>query len=168
MSYRKAWTVVAALLVCHSSAGAVELTKPLSANPDRVLELKLLYTLKGDGHEGIFFQYPQNPLFLDEGRYLLICDIKQLLLFDRQGRFVKNLQTTGEGPGEWGRTRAVFTDDSCVTVIGSMPGIYGMFDWTRFVPCVMYSVPGRMAAAGLITLWMSPVPKLDLWLAAMC
>lgn len=94
---------VAGLLLWLSTFGAaqqiVENPKnPASKNAGRVLPLKEVARIT-DEKGKFFFVQPFNVLTGRDGS-VYVQEYKQLLKFDPQGRFVKNLVKRGQGPGE--------------------------------------------------------------------
>lgn len=91
----------AAALFLHLKAEETHLTEPAAKGADRLITLKTLALIQaGDGNQ-FFLKNPSNPVWLQGGKFLAFTDQQQLLLFDQSGKFVRNLQKTGEGPGEW-------------------------------------------------------------------
>jgi hypothetical protein len=72
--------------------------KPPSANAGRVVPLKEVARIS-DEKGKFFFVQPFNVLMGHDGS-VYVQEMKQLLKFDAQGRFVKNLLKRGQGPGE--------------------------------------------------------------------
>jgi hypothetical protein len=72
--------------------------KPLSNNPDRVVELEEEFRVEDKG-EDFFFQYPLMPRIFPDSS-ILVRDSDQLLHFDKAGRFLRNYFKKGQGPGE--------------------------------------------------------------------
>ncbi len=52
-----------------------------------------------DSGDDYYFVWPHNLSFFKDDSFVL-RDKKQLLLFDNKGKFIRNLLTVGEGPGE--------------------------------------------------------------------
>jgi len=99
----------------------IDLGAPKEKIPDRVIPLKLLYALSGDSAIGYFFKNPSAPLFLSGDQSLLLSDQGQLLHFDQGGKFKKNLQKVGEGPGEWAETNGILASGAGVCVVCDSP-----------------------------------------------
>ena len=72
--------------------------KPPSAKAGRVVSLKEVARIT-DEKGKFFFVQPFNVLTGQDGS-VYVQEMKQLLKFDAQGRFVKNLVKGGQGPGE--------------------------------------------------------------------
>ena len=72
--------------------------KPPSINAGRVVALKEIVRITDDKGKFLFVQ-PFNVLTGHDGS-VYVQEMKQLLKFDAQGRFVKNLLKRGQGPGE--------------------------------------------------------------------
>jgi len=94
----------AAVLISLGAAGAspaqvVENPKsPPSPNAGRVVPLKEVARITDEKGKFLFVQ-PFNVLAGPDGS-VYVQEYKQLLKFDAQGRFVKNLLKRGQGPGE--------------------------------------------------------------------
>ena len=72
--------------------------KPASLNAGRVLALKEVVRITDDKGQFLFVQ-PFNVLTGHDGS-VYVQEYRQLLKFDAQGRFVKNMLKRGQGPGE--------------------------------------------------------------------
>lgn len=72
--------------------------KPPGVNAGRVVSLKEVARIT-DEKGKFFFVQPYNVLTGHDGS-VYVQEMKQLLKFDAQGRFVKNLVKRGQGPGE--------------------------------------------------------------------
>jgi hypothetical protein len=95
------WSVGLVLAVCLGFAGQkapVISVKPLAFAAGRILALQQVWRIS-DEAGGYYFKRPSNLAVTSKG-HLFIKDEKQLLHFDPDGRFVKNLYKEGQGPGE--------------------------------------------------------------------
>lgn len=72
--------------------------KPLNKNAGRIIRLEEVYTITDEGGE-FFFKYPGNFRVAPNGDFF-ISDVDQLLQFDKDGKFIRNLFKKGQGPGE--------------------------------------------------------------------
>jgi len=72
--------------------------KPLKTNSGRVIEAQEVLRIEDKMGE-YFFRMPHNIKIGQRGE-ILVQDNKQLLLFDKNGRFICNLFKEGQGPGE--------------------------------------------------------------------
>lgn len=85
------------------------------------IELKEVFRIVGeDGDERYFLKYPAN-LKVDGAGNVYVLDIDQLLVFDRQGKFLKNLMKKGQGPGELLRISNYLIQDNIVMVHDHSP-----------------------------------------------
>jgi WD40 repeat protein len=74
------------------------LEKPLAKNAGRVLELREIWRISDDSGQ-FFFKYPFQLQIAEDGS-IFVADEEELLRFNLDGKFVKNLYRKGEGPGE--------------------------------------------------------------------
>lgn len=72
--------------------------KPISENAGRTVRLEEAQKIEEAG-DAFYFQMPYN-LKIGPGGSIFVQDSGQLLLFDRDGRFVRNFFKKGQGPGE--------------------------------------------------------------------
>src|SRR4030066_326691 len=75
--------------------------KPKAANAGRILQLTDLWKITDDGGQ-FFFRHPHSLQVADDGS-IFVADADQLLKFSLEGKFQKNLNKKGQGPGEIGR-----------------------------------------------------------------
>ncbi len=73
-------------------------SKAVAKDAGRVLKLKEVWRIT-DEAGGFFFKYPSRFQIADDGS-IFIADSEQLLRFSPEGKFIKNLQQKGQGPGE--------------------------------------------------------------------
>lgn len=71
---------------------------PAAKDAGRVLKLIEVWKIT-DEAGGFFFKHPANFRIADDGS-IFIADSEQLLRFSSDGKFIKNLQQKGQGPGE--------------------------------------------------------------------
>jgi len=72
--------------------------KPKAENAGRMIAPREVLAIEDDG-TNFFFKYPYNLKTGPDGS-IFICDREQLLQFDKNGRFLRNLFKKGQGPGE--------------------------------------------------------------------
>jgi len=72
--------------------------KPLSKNSGRIVQLKEIHRIT-DKSGKYFFRRPSNFQVAPNG-HLFIQDNEQLLQFDSEGTYIRNLYKKGQGPGE--------------------------------------------------------------------
>ena len=101
--------------------------KPKAANAGRVVAPAEALSISDEGTSDFFFQLP-NALMNGPDGSLLLRDRDQVLHFDANGRFLRNLFKKGQGPGEmpWPGT-PVATETNVVIYAGS-PGKLVYFD----------------------------------------
>jgi len=94
------------LVACLVAAGALQAQqiienpdKPLSKNAGRVVVPKEVMAISDEGARDYYFKYPYDLQVAPDGS-IFVEDVDQLLWFDKNGRFVMNLQKKGQGPGE--------------------------------------------------------------------
>ena len=80
--------------------------KPLSKNASRVIKLQEVFRIKDESGNFYFKSIESygNLKVAPDGTFL-ISEENQLLKFSPQGKFVKNLLRTGQGPGEMSSSR---------------------------------------------------------------
>ncbi len=71
---------------------------PLAENPGRTLKLREIWRIT-DKEGSYYFKSPHNLQLGDDGS-IFIADKEQILRFDSNGNFHKNLYKKGQGPGE--------------------------------------------------------------------
>src|SRR5512138_3864465 len=93
--------------------------KPKAANAGRVITPQLVATISDEGTGDFYFSWPRELAAGPDGG-LLLTDDAQVLLFDANGKFVRNLFKKGQGPGEteWPGT-AFFIGTNIVVYSGS-------------------------------------------------
>jgi len=91
-----AWLIVLSGLRAQSIIENRE--KPLNKNAGRVVKLKEEWRLR-DNQVDFYFKNPTNLKVAGDG-HIFCLDENQLLEFDGDGRFQRNLFRSGQGPGE--------------------------------------------------------------------
>ncbi len=89
-------------------------------NKDVNINLKKITIVKDDS-EQYYFKYPSSPKINSIGK-ILITDKDQLLIFNKDGKFVKNIYKRGEGPGELLNILGVWPGKDHFVVFNSSPG----------------------------------------------
>jgi hypothetical protein len=94
--------LAAALILNSGSLLAQDLiensAKPADSHPGGILRVKEIFRIE-DGADEFFFKIPNNLKIAPNGD-IFVCDENQLLQFDEDGRFIRNLYRQGNGPGE--------------------------------------------------------------------
>ena len=73
--------------------------KPKAANAGRVIVPQEVLTISDEGTSEFFFNWPRGLRTAPDGAFLL-TDKDQVLQFDTNGMFLRNLFKKGQGPGE--------------------------------------------------------------------
>lgn len=73
--------------------------KPKAGNAGRVVTPQEVVTISDEGTSEFFFNWPRGLRTAPDGA-LLLTDKDQVLEFDANGKFVRNLFKKGQGPGE--------------------------------------------------------------------
>lgn len=110
------------------AADEIPLGEPTAQGADRTLSLQPLAQIEGGDPSAYFLKSPSHPIWLGGGKLLAFTDQAQLLIFDEKGKFQRNLQKSGEGPGEWQMTYSLSTDQDRLVVFAYMPGKCMFFD----------------------------------------
>jgi len=98
----KAFLLGTGMFLILISAGAAQVIenpdKPKSTNAGRVIVPKEILSIEDDGNR-FFFKNPRNIKIGPDGS-IFVTDTEQILQFDKDGRFLRNLFKKGQGPGE--------------------------------------------------------------------
>jgi len=97
-------TIVLIVLICNflisNENNIIENPEnPQAKNAGRQAKITEIFRIIDDGGE-FYFKSPSR-LGVAPDDSIFVTDDKQFLKFDKQGKFVANLQKTGEGPGEY-------------------------------------------------------------------
>lgn len=84
-----------------------------------VVDLKELLRVRDNGID-FYFKYPKAPVIDTKGS-LYVLDHKQLIKFDKTGKFVGNYYKEGLGPGEINKANKVFFQEGCVVLYNRLP-----------------------------------------------
>jgi hypothetical protein len=79
----------------------IEAKKPVSKKAGRLIQLQEEWQIT-DKELGFYFKNP-SKIKIAEDEHIFILDEKQFLEFSSDGRFMRNLFRSGEGPGEFNR-----------------------------------------------------------------
>ncbi len=106
--------------------------KPKAANAGRVIASQEVLAISDEGTGDFYFKWPRDLAIGPDGS-LLLTDADQVLQFDADGRFLRNLFKKGQGPGEMpnpgtavriGRRTAVFSRQPAKFVYFDGSGTY--------------------------------------------
>jgi hypothetical protein len=94
--------------------------RPKAANAGRIVVPEEVLTISDDGTRDYYFDVPHDLRIAADGS-LFLLDKRQILQFDRAGKFLHNLYNQGQGPGEMSYVRACLTTDKNVIVHTDSP-----------------------------------------------
>lgn len=100
--------------------------KPLSNNAGRIVQLKEALRIIDEGKE-YYFDYPRNIKIAPDGS-LFVQGKDQLLQFDQNGKFIRNLFKKGQGPGELNFMSDYSFHEENIIVHGIVPNKIIWFD----------------------------------------
>ena len=113
--------VVATVMLFGNPQQVIEnAAEPEAKNAGRVLELKEEFRIT-DEQGDFYFQNPENIKLAPDGS-LFLADEEQLLKFSSDGKFLKNLYRTGQGPGELERMHGYLFSVKEIIVFQHWPG----------------------------------------------
>lgn len=104
--------------VTYVANPAQPLTKQETVSPE------LLWKAGGDEAEEYFFGVISGITIDDDGTaYMLDRQLNEILVFSRDGEYLRSIGREGEGPGEFRRPGGIFmTTDGNIAVVQRMPG----------------------------------------------
>jgi len=105
--------------------GAVRVANPASpAEPATASTPTLLWRVGGEDDEDVIFGVLTSICADENGTlYLLDQQLNQVLVFSKDGEYLRSIGHEGEGPGEFRRPSGMFlTPDGNVAVLQTMPG----------------------------------------------
>jgi hypothetical protein len=116
--------LVLAFLSTAAAAQAVieNPAKPLSGNAGRLVTLKEEMRIEDTGG-GYYFKKPRTIRVSPRGDIFVQDEQAQALLFDPQGRFVRNLYKNGQGPGELTALVDIWVSSDRLFLLGYPPKI---------------------------------------------
>lgn len=104
--------------------------KPKAANAGRVVVPQEVLVISDEGTSDFYFNVPRQLKASPDGS-LFLLDGKQVLQFDKNGKFVRNLYKKGQGPGEMtSYVPACLTTDKNVIVLSDSPHRLLFFDYS--------------------------------------
>jgi hypothetical protein len=112
------------LIPVFASAAAQTLIEnpavPNAGNAGRVVAAREVLAILDEGRGDYFFQWPHNLHVAPDGS-LLVQDKDELLQFDKNGKFLRNLFKKGQGPGEMISVRTCLFDGKDIIVQAGTP-----------------------------------------------
>ncbi|MCJ7487492.1 MAG: 6-bladed beta-propeller [Candidatus Aminicenantes bacterium] len=103
--------------------------KPKAANAGRVVTPEEVVAISDEGTSDYYFKRPRGLTTAPDGS-LLFQDEKQVLQFDKDGNFQRNLFKKGQGPGEMEYVGACLATDRNLIVQTSTPNKFLFFDYS--------------------------------------
>ncbi|MBE0711164.1 MAG: hypothetical protein IH583_02190 [Candidatus Aminicenantes bacterium] len=103
-------------------------SKPRAANAGRVIVPEEVLAISDEGTRDYYFKGPRDLTIAPDGSLFLIDEF-QVLQFDKDGKFVRNLHKKGQGPGEMSYVRACLTTEKNVIVHTDSPDRLLFFDY---------------------------------------
>jgi hypothetical protein len=97
------WFITGAMLISFAAAAGAQIVenpaKPKAVNAGRVVTPTEVLAISDEGTSDFFFSWPYSLAIGPDGS-LLLRDRDQVLHFDANGNFLRNLFKKGQGPGE--------------------------------------------------------------------
>ena len=122
--------IIAALLGM-AAAGLAQIVenpaKPKAANAGRVVTPTEVLAISDEGASDYFFKRPYG-LSLGPDGSLFVRDWDQVLWFDKNGRFLRNLFKKGQGPGEMQNAGTAIESEKGIAVYSGYPNKLVFFD----------------------------------------
>ncbi len=94
--------------------------RPKSANAGRVITPQQVLVISDEGTSDFYFKWPRQLRTAPDGS-LFLTDEDQMLEFDSNGRFVRNLFKKGQGPGEMPYPGACVATEKNIIVLFRIP-----------------------------------------------
>jgi hypothetical protein len=111
-------------LLCIMTVGWAQIienpVKPKASNAGRIIVPQEVLAISDEGTRDYYFKVPRDLTIAPDGSLVLIDEF-QVLQFDKDGRFVRNLLKKGQGPGEMPFARACLTTDKNIIVHADSP-----------------------------------------------
>jgi hypothetical protein len=125
-SMARRWAIAIIVLLITGGSSRAQIVenpeKPPARDAFRVKKIEEV--LRIGETEGFFLSYPRNPKIGPDGS-IYVLDQDQLLQFSAEGKFLRNLHTKGQGPGEFENISDYHfdPDSGSVVLYGSPPKI---------------------------------------------
>jgi hypothetical protein len=103
--------------------------KPKAANAGRVVVPQQVLAITDEGTSDYYFKRPGGLRTAPDGA-LILLDRGQVLQFDKNGKFLRNLFKKGQGPGEVTNVSACLPIDKYVVVQSPYPNKLVFFDYS--------------------------------------
>lgn len=118
------------LQVCALGFGQIieNPAKPKAANAGRVVVAEEVLAISDEGTRDYYFDVPRDLVIAPDGSLILI-DKSQVLHFNKDGKFVRNLLKKGQGPGEMALARACLPTEESIIVHADSPPRLVFFDY---------------------------------------
>jgi len=121
---RGVFTGFVAALVGVAVAGFAQVVenpaKPKTANAGRVVVPEEVLAISDEGTGEYYFKWPRGLRTAADGS-LFLTDEDQVLTFDTNGKFLRNLFKKGQGPGEMPYAGACLATDKAIVVYSGYP-----------------------------------------------
>ncbi len=121
-----------AFLLALASIGWAQIVenpgKPRAANAGRVVVPEEVLAISDEGTREYYFKNPRDLTIAPDGS-LFVLDDRQVLHFDKAGKFVRNLYKKGQGPGEMSYVRSCLTTEMNVIIHSDSPNRLLFFDY---------------------------------------
>jgi hypothetical protein len=101
--------------------------KPKAANAGRVIAPKEVLAISDEGTGDFYFSWPHGLATAPDGS-LLLTDENQVLHFEANGKFLRNLFKKGQGPGEMAWPGTPFFTEKNIVVHSGSPNKLAVFD----------------------------------------
>ncbi len=101
--------------------------KPKAVNAGRVVAPQEVLAISDEGTDEFYFKYPWRLKTTPDGS-LLVRDVDQVLHFDRNGKFLRNLFKKGQGPGELTYVGSILAVEKSIVVQSNSPNKLIFFD----------------------------------------
>jgi hypothetical protein len=103
--------------------------KPKAENAGRVVVPQEVLAISDEGTSDFYFDVPRQFHFAPDGS-LILLDVRQVLQFDKNGKFVRNLYRKGQGPGEVSYVPSCLTTDRNIILLSYEPPKLVFFDYS--------------------------------------
>jgi hypothetical protein len=101
--------------------------KPKAKNAGRIVVPQEVLAISDEGTSDYYFKWPHGLRTAPDGS-LLIIDENQVLQFDKNGKFQRNLFKKGQGPGEVSYVSACLATDKNIIIHSTYPNKLVFFD----------------------------------------
>ncbi len=113
----------------QTTDGIIHVSNPSTPiQPPETIELEQLWRID-ESNDGTIFGSIKNIVVDDEGTaYILDTQLKEVVVYDANGRFLQTIGREGDGPGEFRYPNNIFiTPDRRIGVVQVVPGKIHMF-----------------------------------------